>query len=444
LPEGTKPFITNGARVVSQTYYGPKGYNLMAYADDWQGGTDLNKFDKTFTLGEVKTEQAFSKQDYANTVQEMGATIKDAFMNDVLGDNIKQGVELLAEQGMIVDIEILGQAAAAELLLFIDSFIDSVYIDMMLGDTSKVTLEGDGSATTFPNNVAYSKYETDKRFSAFNGLWKNIFDVAATSPTAQQIQKVAFANDATAQVCTLTMSGTSGTATIVYKGLSNVATFDTSLPTTVTNFVTANLAAYAAIGVTISASTNDILFTEDQIGITVSDATGVNLTTNLAGSNSTAAATAASALSNNDCQTQMKAMWDIRPAIMRTIAKKDLVYMVTSDLWDNYEDTLQGNSTVVVESQRAAIIDGVSKMFYNGIEMVQMPIDAAISSYFGGYAPSRIILTLRSNIAPIFSTSNGTANMGLWFNPDANQNRSRITGSFGLDLWLPEYMVVNF
>ena len=107
---------------------------------------------------------------------------------------------------------------------------------------------------------------------------------------------------------------------------------------------------------------------------------------------------------------------------------------------------MQGNGTIVVDSQRSAGINGIAEnqMIANGIEMVQMPLDSVIDAYFGGYAPSRIILTLRSNLAPIYSTSNSTADMALWFEKKDNANLSRIQGEFGMNLWLPEYMVVVY
>jgi len=317
---------------------------------------------------------------------------------------------------------------------------------MFMGDTAKVTLEGDGSTTRFPNNVLYSKYESDLRFSAFSGLWTNIMAVAAVSPTNQQIKRVSFLNSATSQSNALTLSGTSGTATILFKGVSKVATFATDLTTTAANFVTANAAAYAAVGVTLTSAAAVLTFVNDEEGVVIDAATGINLTTDLAGANVTTAAVAATSLANNDAQTLMKSAWDARPAIMRTMAKKDLVYLVTSDLWDNYEDTLQGNGTIVVDSQRSAGINGIAEnqMIANGIEMVQMPLDSVIDAYFGGYAPSRVILTLRSNIAPIYSTSNSTADMALWFEKKDNANLSRIQGEFGMNLWLPEYMVVVY
>lgn len=61
---------------------------------------------------------------------------------------------------------------------------------------------------------------------------------------------------------TLTVSGTSGTATITGgKGLSHTFTFATDLTTSCANFVTANSAAYLAQGITLTSALNVITFT---------------------------------------------------------------------------------------------------------------------------------------------------------------------------------------
>lgn len=446
LPEGVMPLITNNAQQVTKTFYGPSNYNIIKYADGWTGGLAPNKWEKTFVLGEVKSEMTFGKQTYLNSVQMMAADIQKAFQNDVLGAEIKETVDLLASLSDIRGNEEEALAAAAELMLFIEPFVKSAYLLMMLGDTDKVTLEGDGSTTYFPSGALYSKYAADIRFNAFDGLWKNIFDIASTSPTAQQVKKIAFAKGATAQVSTLTLSGSAGTATVSFKGVSKVATFATSLTATATAFVAANAAAYAAVGVTLTSSTADLIFTNDEIGVTIDAATGVNLTGNLAGTNVTTAATAASALANGDCEAQMALAWAGRPNVMREIPKEDLVFLVTSNLYDNYANDLQGNGTIVVESQRSGVISGIppEQMKYNGVQLFEMPIDNMISSYFGGYAPYRILLIPKWNLAPIYSSNDKTADLNVWFERKDNLNEGRIQASFGMDIWEPQYCVAVY
>lgn len=58
----------------------------------------------------------------------------------------------------------------------------------------------------------------------------------------------------------ITLSGTSGTATIVCNAISRTATFATDLDTTAGNFMTANAAAYLAVGVTLTRSGPTLTF----------------------------------------------------------------------------------------------------------------------------------------------------------------------------------------
>jgi hypothetical protein len=83
-------------------------------------------------------------------------------------------------------------------------------------------------------------------------------------------------------VDTITLSGSTGTATITCHGLAKVATYATSTTVTAANFVSTNYDAYAAIGVIVSNSGATIVFTST--GLTRNGITSiVNLTTDLAG-----------------------------------------------------------------------------------------------------------------------------------------------------------------
>jgi hypothetical protein len=82
----------------------------------------------------------------------------------------------------------------------------------------------------------------------------------------------------------ITLTGTNGTATIVCSGVSKVASFHTSLTVTASDFVTANAAAYLAVGVVLTSAAGVLTFA----GLTVSTrftgaTTIVNATLTLAG-----------------------------------------------------------------------------------------------------------------------------------------------------------------
>lgn len=95
---------------------------------------------------------------------------------------------------------------------------------------------------------------------------------------------------ATAQVHTITLSGTSGTANVAAAGgLTKLATFATNLATTAANFVTSHAAAYAAVGITLTttstgATDGKLVFTAAVAGTAFTAPTITNASGDLAGS----------------------------------------------------------------------------------------------------------------------------------------------------------------
>ena len=74
-------------------------------------------------------------------------------------------------------------------------------------------------------------------------------------------------NTPVAQVDTVTLIGTSGTANLSAGGLTKTVTFNTSLTQTATDFVTTHAAAYLLIGIVVTSSGEDIIFTAQTAGV---------------------------------------------------------------------------------------------------------------------------------------------------------------------------------
>lgn len=99
-----------------------------------------------------------------------------------------------------------------------------------------------------------------------------------------QLRQDIAAASAVAQVETITITGTSGTADITLAGgLTKTATFNTNLDTTASDFVSANAAAYAAVGITITSGTATIIFTAATAGVSFTAPAIANATGDLAG-----------------------------------------------------------------------------------------------------------------------------------------------------------------
>lgn len=84
---------------------------------------------------------------------------------------------------------------------------------------------------------------------------------------------------------TVTLTGTSGRATIVCNGVSRTAVWNTSLIQTATDFVTVNAADYLAAGVVLTRSSHVLIFTATVAGVDFTGSTSItNGIPNLAGS----------------------------------------------------------------------------------------------------------------------------------------------------------------
>jgi len=87
-----------------------------------------------------------------------------------------------------------------------------------------------------------------------------------------------------AQVTTITLTGTSGTANVtVAGGLTKLVTFNTDLATTASDFDTDHSAAYTAEGITVTTSGDDIIFTAASAGTPFDVPVITNATGDLAG-----------------------------------------------------------------------------------------------------------------------------------------------------------------
>ena len=86
------------------------------------------------------------------------------------------------------------------------------------------------------------------------------------------------------QIDTVSLTGTGGTCVITGGGLpAKVATFSGNLTTTTGNFVTANAAAYLAVGVVLTSNVADLIFTASEVGVPFSHPRVLPATTNLTG-----------------------------------------------------------------------------------------------------------------------------------------------------------------
>jgi len=151
-------------------------------------------------------------------------------------------------------------------------------------DTTEVTVTG-LDANYIEQSVAVTlvgqtktRVGTTETFRRINGL--------EMSTVADNVGDVyVYANGNVAQVDTITLTGTAGTADVtVAGGLTKTATFNTDLSTTASDFVTAHAAAYLAEDIVVTSDAEDIIFTASVAGTGFDSPVITNATGDLAGS----------------------------------------------------------------------------------------------------------------------------------------------------------------
>lgn len=393
------------------TFFGPVSKILKVYADGWQGGSASTKKQKELLLKEFKAENSYSKQTYKDTV-----------------------LENLTQKGINNDID--GTAVMkAEIELFMSGIKEDVRRIFWLGDTAKKV-----KTTVSSTGVYNSTADTD--YNVIDGLWKAITGQAATSPTADQVKRIAIANGSVAQVTTHTLTGTSGTANITVNGVDFLATFATSLTVTAANFVTTHATALAAMGITVTSSTADVILTATIAGAPfVSTATATNVSGNLAGTVAqTTANTAPAALGTDEAKSTFKLMIEGSNKILKSMLKECRIY-ATDTMIENYISTLEATGT---EAAHKAIVDGIERLTYRGIPIIPMNIDAHIEADFVNAYPHRAILTIPNNLCLVMNSSSDFAQTETWFEKKDNLNMIRSQFEFGADFILPELVTVAY
>lgn len=130
--------------------------------------------------------------------------------------------------------------------------------------------------------------------STYTVTWAagTFFFPGGTEPTvtvnSRDVFEAIFQGTNTTRVHTITLSGSAGTASVSMGGVTKTATYSSSLGTTASNFVSANAAAYLAVGITLTAGSGTLIFTTKATTRFMAPPTIYNLTNSLAGTVTTA------------------------------------------------------------------------------------------------------------------------------------------------------------
>jgi hypothetical protein len=135
-------------------------------------------------------------------------------------------------------------------------------------------------------------------------------------------------------------------------------------------------------------------------------------------------------------ESTLKKLWDNASTALREFKSQgNLVYLVTSDIYTKYEDSLD---SAALDSAYLAKQNGREASHYKGIPVVDVQLSGYLSQ-FEDMPQSFAILTARRNLALAVNTADfpGTE-VKMWYNPDVMENRQRAVFMAGCDYLLPE------
>ena len=369
------------------------------------------------------------------TVEDMKAEVKQngkAFLNYVKESLLSKGYK---------ENDITGT-------LF-EEIVAAIFMDALKADLQRQIFFGDTTKTTTSSDIASAT--ADVHYNVYNGFWTRIItDIAATTiPVAQWVDLNSTTYLTTAgvkQVATTTLTGTSGTANITFNGTAYLATFTTDLTTSAANFVTSHAATIAARfnGAVVTSSGAGIIFTSNIAGVPISVSAAVNASGNLAGSVvATTANVSRSAMKADGAYTAFKALYATMPPVLKK-NKEYAKFMCTASVVDNYRTTLE-SATAGSESAYMAVIDGVKKLAYRGIEIIERnEWDVIIDEDFGNAYPHRILLTIPQNL--VFGTDGESDDMSaeIFYDKIGQENIFRVEYKAGTQYVHPDYICAAY
>jgi len=397
---GKSPLETQGIRIIPNVvsgqklnYFGAASKLLKAYAKGFSAASGTTYTQRTLTTYRMKAEAADDALDFYQTVFESGLR-KDDWNN--LDDTMLKNII----------IEIYANAVASD-----------VYRQFWLNNDDKETVSSGVISGT-----------ADADYNAFDGMWKLLMSNAATSPSDTQIFRHTVTDGAVAQVNTVTLTGTAGTANVTVGGVNYLATFDTSIAVTSAAFVALHAAALALREITLTGTTT-LVFTSAVPGQPIPTPTVTNVTGNLDGSNAaTTANTAPAALASGESEDIFLALHVGADKVLKQLPANQKVFLVSDLVLENYMTYLESLGT---ERAQVLLENGQSFYTYRGIPIIGMGWDVHLDADFPHasgslYAyPHRVIYTSIDNLVLGIDSANQFTETKMWYNPDQEENRFR-------------------
>lgn len=385
---------------------------LKAYSQGFSGSTGATYTLRTLTVYQMKAEIGQDANVFRDTVLEVLQASGTDWNNLDKAERLRRAI----------------------LFGFLRSVESDIYRIAWLADTNKETVTG-GIYTGTP----------DTDYNAFDGFFKIIRDNATTTPSGNDnIKLVPMSHGAVAQVGTVTLTGTSGTANITFNGVAYLATFDTDLDTTAGNFVTANAAALLLRGVIVTAPGSDqLVFTSSRAGQPFTAVTVANVSGNLAGTNAaTTPNTAPSALAADEAWGYLEDLYQEADIVLRDMPKNMKVFLMDDDSYYNYETSLEVSGSV--DGGRRQIIDGIEVLMYRGIMCIKMGWQEHLNADFPTGYPNLIVYTTLENLWLGIDAVSDFSKVEAWYNQDEQENRFRMQNQMGCQYAWGKHTAVSY
>ena len=416
---GKSPLETRGVRVMLDVqsakklnFLGAASKLVKAYSKGFTGATGTTYTQRTLTVYDMKGEMSQDAHVFRDTVFEVLLGKGTEWNNLDKADMLKMAI----------------------LTVFTNGVESDMFRQFWLSDTNKETVTG-GIYTGTP----------DTNYNAFDGMLKLIRDNSAgwTSVSSTQIPRVTMSHAAAAQVDTLVLTGTSGSALITFNGVGYTATFATSTTVTAAAWVTANATALLARGVVVTSLTGAITFTSAIAGQPFSAVTITGVTADLTGTRTaTTANTVPAALAADEAIGYLRQCYEHGDIVLRGLPKSEKVFLVDSDIYLNYEESLENGGAV--DGGRLQIINGVETLTYRGIPVIDMGWQEHYDADFPTSYPNYIIYTKNDNLVMGVDSASDFAQLEAWYNKDEQENRFRIQYRQGCQYVHPKYTCVAF
>lgn len=411
-------FLQNDIRDIITIRTDIQGSEKLDYIDS------LSKITKGYQRGtSFTTSTGVTVSQRSILVTQMKAQVEqsgDQFLGWVKEQALKKGV-------MLNDI---GGTIFEEIVL-------AVYVKALAADLQRQAFMGDTVKEVALTGVL------DEDYKEYVGFWSRIITdfKAVTIPAAQRIT---LANGAVKQVGTTTLTGTSGTGNITINGVAYLATFNTSLTQTATDFVNSHAATILAreYGHVLTSSGEDVILTSGVEGVAFSMSANVNASGDLAGANvATTANVLPADLAVDEAEAAFKNMIKAMPAEMKEF-KNEVKILCTDSMAENYRETLEADGT---EQAHIKLVDGIEKLYIRGYEIVvREEWDTDIAADFAGYYPHRALLTMPRNLIWGTDLASASEDIESWYNNDEQLRKFRTEYKAGTQYIHTNYIVAAY